>query len=268
MPVFEATGSSDPLGLWDSTPQAFSFEVGDEKFLESAEPVYRVNLPESAEGSSSVLAENLANLERMNAALDEVPFQLDGLVRRVQANQQKAASAISFATVDILPENGPESELLSLLAISDSVAISTTDEEGVSFGLLDEAREALIQAKEKFEGLVDQVNHEFVHFAWVETKIGSQIIARTEVGWNGDSTTVWTEAPPPEQISLHQRTLIIVSRTRNLKLRLLLTVSGGAAKMAALIVTPGGAVLALPAVYQYVIKILAQVRQLQSTQSS
>lgn len=268
MPVFETIGSSDPLGLWDSAPQSFSFDIGDDNTLESAEPVYRVNLPENAEASSSALAENLANFERMNAALDEIPLQLDGLVRRVQAIRQTAPHAVSFAAADILRETGPESELLSLLAISDSASLSANEQEGASFGLMDEAGEALIQAKEKFEGFVEQVNHEFLHFAWVETKIGSQLIARTEVGWNGDSTTIWTEAPPPEQTSLHQRTLIFASRTRNLKLRLLLTVAGGAAKMAALFITPGGAVLALPAVYQYVVKILTQVRQLQSIQPS
>lgn len=272
MPIFEATGSIDPLGLWDTTPQTVSFGMGDENTPEAAAPVYRVNLPASMAASSSALAENLASFERMNAALDEVPSQLDGLVRRMQEKQQQAASGVSFAVADLVPETGPESELLSWLAISDSAALSGAGPEGgpegISFGLIEQASGALGRAKEKFETLLEQVNHEVLHFAWVETKIAGQLIARTEVGWSGDSTTVWNDATSAERISLHRRTLEVVSQTRQLKLRLLLTITSGAAKVAALMAAPGGAVLALPAVYQYVIKILEHVKQLQSIQSS
>ncbi len=271
MPIFEATGSSDPLGLWDTAPQAVSFGMGDEDTSVTAAPVYRVNLPESMAASSSALAENLASFERMNAALDDVPSQLDGLVQRMQEKQRQAAPGVSFAVADLAPETGPESELLSLLSMSDSAALGgvgpEVGPEGVSFGLIEQASGALGQAKEKLETLLEQVNHDILHFAWVETKIAGQIIARTEVGWSGDSTTVWTEATSAEQILLHQRTLKVVSQTRHLKLRLLLTITGGAARVAPLMATPGGAVLALPAVYQYVTKILEQVKQLQSIQS-
>jgi len=266
MPIFEVIGSSDPLGLWDTTPQAVSFSVGEENAPNAAEPVYRVNLSDNIEASNSALAENLASFERMKAALDQVPFQLEGLVRRVQEKQQKAASGVSFALADLQPEAEPESELLSWLAISDSTALSGTGSKGVSFGLIAVASGVLGQAKEKFDALLEQVNHEVLHFAWVEMKIADQIIARTEVVWSA-STTIWNDTASAEQMALHKRTLGVVSRTRNIKLRLLLTVVSGAAKMAALMVTPGGALLAIPAVYEYVLKILEHVKQLNSIES-
>jgi hypothetical protein len=266
MPVFELIGSNDPVGLWDTTPQAVSFSAGEENAAEITEPVYRVNLSDNLEVSNSALAESLASFERMKTALDQVPFQLDGLVRRVQEKQDKAASGVSFALADLQPEPGPEGELLSLLAISDSGVFGGTGPEGVSFGFIAAASEVLGQAKDKFEALLEQVDHELLHFAWVEMKIAGQIIARTEVGWSA-SHTIWNNAISADQMSLHKRTLRVVSRTRSLKLHMLLTVAIGAAKMATLMVTPGAAALAVPAIYEYVNKILEHVKQLKSVQS-
>jgi hypothetical protein len=267
MPIFEVIGSSDPLGLWDTTPQEVSFSVGEENTPEATGPVYRVNFSDDIEASNNILAENLASFERMKAALDLVPHQLDGLVRRVKERQQKAAPGVSFALADLQEEPGLEGELLSMLAISDSTALGGTGPEGVSFGLIEAASGVLGQAREKFEALLEQANREILHLAWVEMKIAGQIIARTEVGWQS-SNTFLHKTISAEQMSLHKRTLGVVSKTRNIKLRLLLTVAGGAAKMAVLMVTPGGAVLAVPAVYDYVKKILDHVKELDSIQSS
>jgi hypothetical protein len=270
MPIFESTGSNDPLGLWDTAPQTVSFGIGDDVPAQTEAPVYRVNLPAEAETAQTALAENLSRLARMNVALAAIPAQLDGLVQKTL----KTASGVSFAVTDLEPVPGPEGELLALLADTDAAARSGTSTEGVSFGLEAVASVPLAgtgafgQAKAKFDALLEQVNHEVLHFAWVETKVAGQIIARTEVDWSGDANTVWAADISAEQMTLHQRALDMVAQTRNLKLRLFVTVSGGAAKVAVLLATPGGAVLALPAVYQYVLKILEQARQLQSIQSS
>lgn len=268
MPIFETTASSDPLGLWETTPQTVSFDLGDATAAEADGPVYRVNLPADMEASSITLAENLANYERMNAALDAVPSRLDGFMQWTQHIQRQAASGVSFTVTATDQESDPENELFSLLAMTDAAAAGEATPGEVSFGLTDVADEVLAQAKEKLEALIGGVNREILHFAWVETVIASQVIARTEVNWGGDTVTFFNEATSPAQISLHQRTLQAVSLTRNLKLRLIFTITGGAAKLATLMVTPGGAVLALPAVYHYVIRILDQVKQLKSIQST
>ena len=262
MSIFEATGSSDPLGLWEPISQVVSFGMEDETALDAVVPVFRVNLPASVGAANNALSENLANFERMDTALAAVPGKLEGLVQRSVLIQQKAASGVAFSITDVQPESELESELLSLMAISEADALGRPIPGDVSFGIIDSAGEVLGQAKKKFENLVVQVNHEILHFAWVETVIAEKIVARTQVNWGGDALTILDDATSTEQLSLHQRTLQVVSRTRNLKLRLLFTVTSGAAKLAALMATPGGAVLALPAVYHYVIRILDQVKQL------
>ena len=267
MPIFEVIGSSDPLGQWETSPETASFSVGEENSPETAEPVYRVSLPHDVDISHSALAENLASSASMKAALEQVPSQLNDLARRVREKQSTAASGVSFSLADLQPEPGPEGELLAWLAITDSVALSGTGPAGVSFGLLAEASEVLGRAKEKYESLLEQVNREALQFAWVEMRMADQLIARTRMGWSA-SHTIWTHAVAAEHMVLHRRTLKAVSLTRNLKLRLLLTVAVGAVKVAPLMLTPGGTALAVPAVYGYVKSILENVNQLRSVQSS
>jgi hypothetical protein len=124
MPIFEVTGNGDPLGLWDIIPHTVSFGMVEEIAQEAVAPVYRVTLSESEQVSSISLADHLTDFERITTALDKIPSQLDGLVQRTQAKQQKAAAGISFAVADTMPEKGPEGELLTLLAASGSVAFS------------------------------------------------------------------------------------------------------------------------------------------------
>jgi len=267
MPIFEVFGSSDPLDQWDTHPQMESFGVGDVDAQETIEPIYRVNLSDNIEASNSALAEKLDSFERMKATLEQVPIRLNGLVRRVQEKKPKAASGVSFSLAELQPEPGLEGELLSWLAITDSVALNGTGPQGVSFGLLTEASVVLGHAKENFESLLEQMNREALQFVWVEMKMADQLVARTKMGWSGSHTN-WVNAVSFEQMSLHKRTLRVVSLTRNLRLRLVLIVAVGAVKLAPLLMAPGGTELAVPAVFGYVNKILKYVTQLHSIQSS
>ena len=79
--------------------------------------------------------------------------------------------------------------------------------------------------------------------------------------------TQWQTDITPEQSSLHENSLMTAARTRHLRLRLFVTVATGSIKVASLMVSPGGPVLALPAVFQYVTQIVAQARELQSIQT-
>lgn len=266
MSIFEVTGSADPLGLWETTTQPVSFGLGDETGPETDAPIYRVTLPASDEASNAALAEQLAGLRRMNSALVEIPSRLSGLVRRTRPEASRSGAAISYALSDSPPEPGPEGELLTLLAATDLAALGAA--QGLSFGINEAAGQALGRAKVKFEALLEQVNRDLLHFAWVETHIASASIARTQVRWSGASTTIWKNPTPAEHMSMHRKSLEIVSQTRHVKLRMLLTVSTGAAKTAVLLAAPGGAALALPAVYDYVSKILDQVKQLKSVSAS
>ncbi len=262
--TFETTGTNDPLGLWTPAPDAVSFSV-DEAV---PGPVFRVNIQAGGASAAEAFTENEMYITRLNAALENVPNRLDGLVVRTQAHRQKTADkGLSFdAGLLEQQESGPEGDLLALLG--DAEVEGKRSRREVSFGIQETTSAAWEQAKAGFEALIEQINREVLHFAWVETNIEGSLIARTTVGWTGDAQTAFLDEISDQQVVLHGRTLRIVTQTRSLRLRLFITITSGAAKVSTLIATPAGAVLALPAVYQYVMQIVAQAKQLQSIQSS
>jgi hypothetical protein len=266
--VFEATGIDDPLGLWSpAVSGAVSFSTGGDE-PGGPEPVFRVNLPEEGASAAEAFGASEAYIASVNAALENVPARLAGLVERTQERQQKAAGAgLSFDVLSLEgQEAGPEGDLLALLGDAELEGKRAAGD--VSYGILETTSAAWEQAKAGFETLMEQINRDVLHFAWVETNISDSLIARTTVGWSGDAQTLYLNEITDQQVVLHGRTLRVVTQTRSLRLRLFITIAGGATKVSTLIATPAGAVLALPAVYQYVMQIVAQVKQLQSIQSS
>jgi hypothetical protein len=273
-PTFETTGTNDPLGLWTPTVLGdVSFSTGGDPSINSgqaepAEPIFRVNLPADGGDAAAALAVNEDYIASLNAALENVPSRLDGLVARTQQRQQKAANTgLSFDVLSLEgQESGPEGDLLALLGDIEAEGKRASGE--ISFGIGETASAAWEQAKAGFEALMEQINRDVLHFAWVETNVGGSLIARTTIGWSGDAQTVFLDEIGEAQVSLHERSLQIVTQTRSLRLRLFITIASGATKISALVTTPAGAVMALPAVYQYVMQIVAQVKQLQSIQLS
>jgi len=273
---FEIAGvnGADPLGLWEPVPDsAVHFGVEEESAAPPADmPVYRIQLPEDTALAEDALREREARLEQSTQTLESIPERLDDLVAHTQAKQKAAGSQAVHFGIDELgtAENPAESELLNLLADVDaSTAFAPGPNAPVEFGVVDEVFNPIIeQAKSQFEALLDQINHEILHYAWVETIIASQMLARTSVGWSGDAETVWMDGISPVQSALHNRSLRFATRSRALKLRLAMTITGGAAKVAALMTNPAGAVLALPIVYRYVRQMLAQASELNALKES
>lgn len=257
MPVFESS-ADDVLGLWVSQPRDVSFGLADESLQPDVE-TYRVQLPADLDLAREILKTNHAALARVNASLDQVPDRLGGLVERSQQSRQAQSSAVSFDANPLVQEDALDAELLGQVAAVDQGA-----EAGVSFGISELAGEAWQTARSQVDAIMKQIDRDVLHFAWVETSIAGQLLARTTINWSGDLQTVWAEDVEPSQTSLHESTLIAAARTRHLRLRLFVTVASGSAKVASLMATPGGALLALPVVYQYVLKIVTQTRELQT----
>ncbi len=290
MSVFESS-FDDPLGMWASdgttasrAPSAVSFGIETDRTTASSdrttasrdgttasrasapvtETVYRVNLPAQPAEAHAEFDHNQAVFERVGAELDNLPARLENFaLRSAQSSASKAGA--SFAVPS--QENGgnPDDDLFALLMDADR-EVSRSQAGQVSFGAGEVLSETWQDAKGRFEALLTQIDHDALHLAWVETSIAGQLIARTIVDWSGDAQTAWLggSASDVEQTALHQRALASVTQTRLMRLRLFVTVAGGAARVAGLMAAPGGALLALPAVYQYVIKILAQARELPS----
>ena len=264
MPVFEST-VEDVLGLWEEIPAATAVSFGlDEPSPNPEELLYRVNLPADADNLFQKFESNEAALARIDSALTGVPARLDSLVERARSTEQ--VYQVSFGEIFGNPEDELERELLMQLANVELKASGKSAADLVSFGLGESVNEAWSEAKKRFDALIDQIDRDVLHFARVETAITNQLIARTSINWSGDAQTIWQAESSDDQLRLHQRNLRFVTQTRALRMRLFVTVASGSARVAVLLATPGGAVLALPAVYQYVTRILAQARELQTIQ--
>jgi hypothetical protein len=224
-------------------------------------PVFRVNLPADDDSATETFAASEALLGRLHDSLNGVPARLDGLVAR-----QRGQGSVSFNAPVPAAESGPEADLLVLLGQADREA-------GISFSagedaVSSESQAIWEQARTGFARLLEQATHEALHFAWVETNVAGSALARTTVGWTGDAQTVFVDGVGSSQVSLHERSLRIATQTRAIHMRMFITIAAGAVKASALIASPAGAMLALPAVYQYVMQVVAQARELQSVQTA
>lgn len=273
---FEIAGvdAEDPLGLWTAVPESeVHFGIEDESAAPPDDtPVYRIQLSEDIKAVEAAFGEREARMQQSAQALESIPARLDDLVARTQARQKAAAGQVVHFGIDQLgaAEDAAESELLDLLADVDSAGTAThTADEPVEFGIIDETiHSALEQAKSQFNALLNQINREILHYAWVETVLLGETLARTSVDWSGDAETVWNDGISPEQTRLHSRSLRFATRSRALKMRMAMTITGGAAKVAALMTNPAGAALALPVVYRYVSQMLTQARELNMLKQS
>lgn len=217
-------------------------------------PRWRVDLPADAQLAEAQLKESEEILARSNQGLEDMPGKFDELVSLAQKPRQVSFAVDSAGTA----MGNPEVEALRLLAVLEPQA-------AVSFGLLDVPREAWDEARSQFQNAIERILRLVVHYAWVETSMAGQLLARTMVGWSGDVDTLWELNLNETQFNLHKRSLSLAIRSRNTLIRTLVTATQGAAKLSALITTPGGAVLALPVAWKYANQILSEVNKYQES---
>jgi hypothetical protein len=249
----------EPLGLvgpWEAAPPApLSFDVGSEPPAPDV-PVWRVNLPEDETEAELALSQAEAQLLASESSLDQVPARLEALTSAAPRGGGVSFDISSFSVED----GSPEASALDLLAQAQAI------EQGrpVSYGLEGLASEAWEHARDQFEAFLGQIQREVLNLAWVETSSGTLLLARTVVGWSGDSNTLWSAETTPGQRQLHRRALTAAVKSRLLRIRIFSTVTGGAAKLALLFTTPAGAVLALPAAWKFVNEILKEIKAYQT----
>jgi hypothetical protein len=102
------------------------------------------------------------------------------------------------------------------------------------------------------------------NYARVETEIAGTLIGQTAVTWTGDFRTIWTAAAGPEDMRLHYRNVDVTLQWRLGTMRFVGVVCAGAANVAVKLGVPGGQLLALPAVWNFVKDVLAEWRKLQA----
>jgi hypothetical protein len=222
-------------------------EAGTEAY-----PVWRLDLPADPSSAEMVLAERQEVLGAVQLALEDVPARLASLVQHAQLT---GGVGPSFAppSAEALPE--PEAEALELLHALELPAV------GLSYAAGSEERRGLEQAFDQFKADIDDLLRLVTHFAWVETEQDGRLIGRTVVGWSGDLDTLWHAGLTPEQRELHHRSLRQALASRNILLHAVVVTLRSAAKLAVLLTTPGGALLAVPVAWKFVKEIMADIEK-------
>jgi len=187
-----------------------------------------------------------ASLTVSKKELGSVPERLNRLIET-----QSAALGFGVRSSEkILAE--PEAEFLALIqeVKKSGYAISFEPGEKSSLGW-EEASHQLV-------GILVRVSRFVAAYAWVETRVQEELLGRTVVSWTGDVNTAWKAGLRPEQIRLHQRTLALALGSRDTLFRTVLLAAQLAVKVSVLLSTPGGVIMALPAVWRFIHRVLSE----------
>jgi len=219
---------------------------------------WQMDLPSDFQQADELLAESEAQVRDTNQALEGAPSRLGRFITDLGGHR---AGPVSFdlpseAAAALPPA---ESELLDWL--------EAAQPEPVSFGLPGLPSKDLLEAGLQVQQALASMLQQVLYLAWVETHVGERTLARSVVNWGGDSDSVWNPALLPEEISLHRRSLGLAVVSRLALLRLVMTVTQGAAKISVLIAAPGANLLALPAAWKFVNRLLAEIEAYKSTLS-
>ena len=240
-------GVPEVLGLWAVVPElsdkisaSASFPAGIDS------PVWRASYKEDPGSAEVNLAMGEAKIGILKEALDTVPQRLNLFVKTQPA-------ALDFGA----PSRGgtsakPEVELLAFLQ-----EIRKTDA-AVSYGIGEKFFSGWEQASHQFMTILDRVCGFVACYARVETRVEEQLLGQTAVSWTGDVITAWKAGLGPEQVRVHQRTLALALESRDTLLWTVLMSAQLAVKLSVLLGTPGGVILALPAVWRFIHQVLAE----------
>jgi hypothetical protein len=270
-------GRADPMALWDFGPAATTGEVSFDlaaagafgpAAASKAEPpvIWRLDLPADRGRAGARLDQVEAALAAYERALDAAGSRLDAFIL-----QHGTGTDVSFAGLAIGTEAPPaERELLALFeeAAGPPKPPGTQPNrvEVVSFEAGERALPRWDEVADELTRFATQVQRFLAHYAWVETRLDGMLLARTTVSWTGDVRTTWSQASLAADPGVHRRALVLALRSRATMLRMFLLVVTGAVRIVPLLSVPGGAVLALPAVWRFINQVRAELeRQSQLT---
>ena len=132
----------------------------------------------------------------------------------------------------------------------------------MSFGLGEMLPGEWKEASQRIAAILEQVVRFVACYAFVETRVEEQLLGRTAVSWMGDVNTVWMGGLTSEEVLLHQRALALAIGSRDALLQTVLMAAQLAVKLSVLLSTPGGVLLALPAVWRFIHQVLAESGEL------
>jgi hypothetical protein len=230
------------------TDDALSFSLGA-AVLEQPAPTFRMDLP-PGDAASAALDAAEKRLLQSEAALDSVPEKLEALLSAASSGTVSYAVSGSAGAADLL-------QLLERAG-----APETT-----SFGLFSGAQDKMEDASCAFQEALQRLSEVVSRMANVETSVQGRQIGRTRIGWSGDFETLFPLALSTAELQLHQRSIHLALASRRLAVSMIATTAQSAVKVSALLATPGGALLALPAVWKYINGVINEVKTYQQSKS-
>lgn len=234
------------FGWWNvqPPPPALSFALPSASDpLPIAEPVWAVGLESSRPFRANDYVVGLSS------GRDEAQRQLQQILQLASQPESYAVGVLSPQAQTLLTEIeelGPAGEGVAFAPQSRSWA------------------EALSQ----FRALLQQIGQSIGHFAWVETRLDGQLLARTRVNWLGDFNSLLAPSLAAGHQAQHQQALIaaLASRTALLEIfSLALDSAAQLAKLPVLLSTPAGAFLAVPLILRFINNIIAATKNKQVT---
>jgi hypothetical protein len=244
--------SEDPLGIWQIAP---STTKSAPPFAAQAAPVdeqeglrWHVELPGADREARAELTERLAAVSHRQTQLDRIERRLSQLT--VSRHTPSPAAYAAF----------PEPEA----ALMEAVAALRAGPQAFVEG--DRGPAAYRRGLDKAERLLLQFRRLVQYYARVETVVGARWVALTVVDWSGDYQTTWQSDVTASDMALHLDTVRLAMASRHALLRLVSVVTSGALALAAKAAVPGGQILLLPAVYDYVRDVLEEFDRYAETQ--
>lgn len=234
------------LSMWQALPaaesEAVSFGLPEESAGTASASLWRLDLP-AGEDAERQLSHIEAQAQASAAALDDLPARLEALAGLAQGGQ---AASFEAGAPSLAPA---EADLLRFMDEMQGRAVTSFEAGEASWQ----------QARQSFEQAAARLFRLISHQAWVETAQDGRLLGRSALGWSGDLETIYLPGTSPEQVSLHQRSLAAAVKSRHTVLRTFVFTAQGAAKLAVIFSTPGGLLLALPAVWKFANQVLAEV---------
>lgn len=250
---------ADLLGIWQPTPipsTELAFGLTDAPAEEAdTDLVWSVSLPADTNLAQSALHQRYHELQLTKAANDQAQRQLTTLAP--QTSEQVSFGGLS-------PVETPEATTPADIRLWDTLAyLRGEEEQSLSFGIgPSDIAANWSQTVAEFQAFMKQVLQLMRPTLQVETNMGINLIAASQVGLTGDLTTNWYQTQSSANRSLHEQTLILSLQSRITILQLVGQISTGAAVLAVRFNLPGGQLMALPAAWRYLQDVSRQARKL------
>ena len=251
--AFAPSGVDSLLGLWgeveDPGVPSFGIEAADSS-------LWRVDVSGDPQTASQWMAVSEARLQTSLEQMDVLEGRLDRALGQFGRVTFATGGVGPYDPAGAAPNAAAELELLAWL---DNASRTQTTSDMPSFGQDDDQGRGWRQhASEELSRFLETVKRWCDPTARVETTADERLLAHSVVNWTGDLKTVCRADLAADQVALHERAVALVVRSRISVLRTVGTAARGVSEVAARLALPGGAILALPALWRFVNRLVGE----------